>query len=298
MAHEMVTFQLAVSRLSKFFGEHIFMEQNKYFSTNATMEYDNVKPSTRSERIRVDKALYIIDIVHHLFHLEPRHVRFNGKADNEAFGRFWRNFAPWENKQVGTIADWLLAYGKRAYNDGYFNIEWSSDTETVADYQFVMILGIKLMVPLVIREMHDSGLYDLAPDKKLNTSSLKSYEKRWSFEAYELIYWREDGPPGQPLTIYLKDCTYQQYDASRDSGPRDTWVYTFLWQHREHLVASDFLQRNSDPYIESVIRQLAVFWDRERLEEIFGSDFPSYQEMLSKCNQLDYSLKMNNLTTI
>ncbi|KAI0599452.1 hypothetical protein F4775DRAFT_600258 [Biscogniauxia sp. FL1348] len=292
MAHNLLAFQSAVAKLSEFYG-HSISDAEKYCAgrnadVNTVNPVNNVVahiPMTRTERMRVEKALYIIELVRHLFPLSANGaMRYAARSNKDRiFNRFWRYFAPWENHQVYWLAKWIETSMKSAFRGDYFKRIVYREDLLPHDHrtEALIVLGVEAMVPIVIRGSYKSSFFRQSLDRY--HGGLIHHDFRWHIEADERVYFNRDAIYESNHGL-LRDCNYLRYEVGQDSGPRDAWMYNLPWIRPEGDLGGELrdLSLNAREYI---LFHLSVFWDRERLDRTFLGAFPTHDQMVSAAEQ-------------
>ncbi|KAI1635188.1 hypothetical protein F4809DRAFT_467745 [Biscogniauxia mediterranea] len=293
MAHKLLSFQSAVAKLSEFFG-HCIDDPDKYcagrdanvHAPNAVNKVVEHVPMTRTERMRVEKALYIIELIRHLFPLSINGAyRYKARSNGDRiFNRFWRYFAPWENRQVYRLVKWIGTSMKSVFKGDYYKRIVYREDRLPHDHrtEALIVLGVEAMVSIVIKGSYKSRFYRESLDRY--HGGLIHYDFRWHIDADERVWFNRDAISGSDFGL-LQDCNYRQYDVEQDSGPRDAWMFTLLWVHPEGVLGGDIRIQFIKDVFRNTQLSLAVFWDRERISRTFSEDFPSYDEMVSAAEQ-------------
>ncbi|KAI1488677.1 hypothetical protein F5X96DRAFT_684924 [Biscogniauxia mediterranea] len=293
MAHKLLKFQSAVAKLSEFFG-HCIDDPDKYNAgrdvkinaPNAANKVVDHVPMTRTERMRVEKALYIIELVRHLFPLSINGAcKYKARRNSDRiFNRFWRYFAPWESCQVYCLVRWFKISMKSVFRGAYYKRFIYRENVRPHDHrtEALVVLGVEAMVSIVIKGSYKSRFYQESLDRY--HGGLIHYDFRWHFDADERVWFNRDAISGSDFGR-LQDCNYRQYDVGKDSGPRDAWMFTLLWVHPDGVLGGDLRNQFLTTIFRNTQLRLAVFWDRERISRTFSEDFPSYDQMVSEAEQ-------------
>ncbi|KAI1503177.1 hypothetical protein F5X99DRAFT_425981 [Biscogniauxia marginata] len=283
MAHGIFSFHVPVARMSRFFGNSIDDDDAYFAGRDAISNEQQVEAMTPTELMRVEKAFYIIDIIHNLFILRPKtrggQDRPESGDHDTAFTKFWQYFSPWENRQVEVITSWIAISMKTVFKGIYFRRMVYREDFFPQDrrIEVLLLLGVAAMDAIVVRGKFKPQGYKRAIDGSCIDLCRHQYRCRTS--TYDRIYFDQEAVKGTSDAL-LKDCDYQKYDTDQDPGPRDAWLYGLYWRRHTGVLGGQLRQRLSRDPMGYAKLKLAVFWDRERLSRNFGALFPTHEEMV------------------
>ncbi|KAI5920653.1 hypothetical protein F4810DRAFT_407423 [Camillea tinctor] len=244
-------------------------------------------PVTETERWRIEKAIYIIDMVAHLFPLkirDPRRNAFNGHGDDDTFfNLFWLYFAPWESRQVKVVSNWLRVCIKRGLSESLLE-RISRAPGCYPDFRMnlIMIMGIEGISPLIFQDRNMDAYKKVLTD--FRTQLGRGMCRNSVHAGDHLWYKRPRNAPSElfPLSIF----NYEPYQVvGGDTGPRDVWLCLLpftrertSWHRMRRLIGVDYLGRTK--------LEMALFWDRESIDRRFQLSgvpcFPTHEEMLAE----------------
>ncbi|KAI5920651.1 hypothetical protein F4810DRAFT_713337 [Camillea tinctor] len=289
MAHSILSFQSAVAKISGFYGNAIAnpilyaagRDADPNMMANVNLPMFEQAPMTETERIRVEKALYIIELIRYLF---PLHVGIQRQYQSRSnadwlFNRFWRCFAPWENRQVDLMVRWMQTSLKRALKGDHFKRVVYREDLLPHDrrVEAIIVLGIEKMVPIVMRGRgFKSRVVQESLDKQYSGFLYNHF--RWHIEADERAWFNQDAIRGTNTGL-IRDCNYLQYNE-KDCGPRDAWLYSLTWVRPRGALRAPLRKFLFNDHYGVMFLCLSMFWDRERLDRTYLGLFPSHKDMI------------------
>ncbi|KAI1635187.1 hypothetical protein F4809DRAFT_664517 [Biscogniauxia mediterranea] len=292
MANRLVRFRGTASMIADFYGlsfggcsRQINAGVDQFLS-GRDAKYDPAldMPMSQTERWRVEKVLYIIEMVRFLFPIAPhgktRPEQIESGDNDMAFIRFWQYFAPWENEQASTIMQWFTYSVKSVLKSRFFSRTVYSRRSHDRSSSIVFLIGINGMLPILLSENVDLSLYQkIIKDYECPLVN-EDYRRRISTR--DRAYFNHPNHLGSKWVRLNELNYYKKFEvAGEENGPRDVWMYNLSWHH-ERVFWGRLRKYLRFDKVGAVEMKMAMFWDRSRLDRRFTKPtrFPTYKQML------------------
>ncbi|KAI1213130.1 uncharacterized protein F4807DRAFT_312305 [Annulohypoxylon truncatum] len=219
----------------------------------------SLEPS-KSEKRRIMRALYAIEIFYNLF----RKTTMSDEGVGQCMNEFLLNFAPWEIEQIACVHEFLFLHISPAFDDiaahdvlwGEFEVEpaqWFGSP----DLQTVLFQGLVTLESIAKANTYTQR-YDLLHQGRIPPTRDRTLYRALKDINYEGIDDRDASVSGygnsQDYAFRVKSAFFED----PDNGPFTIWK----WAHESQSLRQSVYQREKAP-----LRKWGyVMWDRDRLD--------------------------------